>query len=273
MNNLVEKREVWIDNKIFTKNDVLSLVRLFVKISNEIIDRAKEIKRNELIQKKLPANTIEEIIDDIGTISIEFTTSDNSTYTGSSDKILEEDEILSTKKIIDIFLQFYENVSDSKLVIKIKQSDLSKGYVSVESQDISWVNDTTRLAENFLAKCRNQSAFVKKFKIFGIAMTVLILNFLLLNIIELFIKTKIIFPKIMHSLFNKNLFIVFIVISLITVTPAISIYNWLQKLFPRIEIQSGKYFQQAEKEKRKKILMVISLILIPTIISFLLRLL
>ena len=272
MNNLIEKKEIWIDNKIFTKEDVIALVRLFVKISNEILARAKEIKRNELIQKKLSINTIEEIINDIGNISIEFTTSDNSTYTGSSDKILE-DEILSTKKITDIFLQFYENVSDSKLVIKIKQSDISKGYVSVEGQDITWINEITRLAENFLAKCRNQSAFVKKFKIFGIAMTVLILNFLLLNLIDLFIKTKVIFPKIMHSLFNKNLFIAFIVISLITVTPAISIYNLLKKLFPRIEIQSCKNFQQAKKEKLKKILIIFSLILIPAIISFLLRLL
>jgi hypothetical protein len=273
MNNLIEKREVWIDNKILTKDDVLSLVSLFVKISGEVLEKAKEIKRDELNLKNLSPATIGEVINNTGNLSIELTTSDNLTYTGSSDKIPVENEILSKKKITEILMQYSDNVSDNKLIIKIKQSDSSKGYISVAGREITRVNEITSLIENFFLNCKNQSTFVRKYRILLIAATVMVLNFLLLNLIELFIKAELIFPKIMHSLFNKNLFVIFLIMTLITVTPAISVYNWFKKLFPRIEIQNIKNYHQVKKQKFRKILMIISLILVPTIISFLIRVL
>ena len=51
MKNPIEKKEFSIDNKIFTKNDIISLVQLFVKLSNEILDKSKKIKHKELIQE------------------------------------------------------------------------------------------------------------------------------------------------------------------------------------------------------------------------------
>jgi len=94
MNSLVEKREVRIDNKILTKDDVISLVRLFGKLSNEILDKAKEIKRKQLIQKEFSADTVEEIVNNLGHSDIEFTASDNSKFTGSFDQISEDDVVL-----------------------------------------------------------------------------------------------------------------------------------------------------------------------------------
>ncbi len=273
MNNLVETKEVWIDNKILTKDDVISLIKLFVNLSNEFLEKVKEIKRKELIQKELSAVTIEEIINGLGNSGIEFTASDNSTYNGSFDQILEEEEILSNKKITEILLVFYENVSSCKFIIKIKHSYSSRGYILVQGQDRTWVNGTIRLVENFFSNCRNQSTFIKKYVILIIGSTIVILNFFLINLIELFIKTKLIFPKFMDNLFNKDLIFVIIILSLITATPAVYFYGWLKNLFPRIEIQTGKDFQQVEKEKSKKLWIIASKILIPTIISFLLRLL
>jgi len=272
MNSLVEKREAWIDNKILTKDDVISLVRLFVKLSNEILDKAKEIKRKQLIQKGYSDIIIEEIINSLGHSDIEFTASDNSRFTGSFDKILKDDEILSNKKITEILLVFYENVLDIKFVIKIKHSHSSGGYILVQGQDIIWVNETIGLVEDFFSNCRNQSASVKKYKIIIIASIILLLNFLLINLIELFIKTKVIFPKLMGNIFNKDLISVIIIMSFITATPAVYLYGWLRNLFPGIEIQTRKDVQQAERDKRIKLWIIGSIILIPTIISFLLRL-
>ena len=273
MNSLVEKREVRIDNKILTKDDVISLVRLFGKLSNEILDKAKEIKRKQLIQKEFSSDTVEEIVNNLGHSDIEFTASDNSKFTGSFDQISEDDVILSNKKITEILLVFYENVLDIKFVIKIKHSHSSGGYILVQGRDNTLVNETIELVEDFFSNCRNQSASVKKYKILIIVSIILILNFFLINLIELFIKTKVIFPKLMGNLFNKDLIFVIIIISFIAATPAVYFYGWLRNLFPGIEIQTRKDFQQAEKEKRKKLWIIGSIILIPTIISFLLRLL
>jgi hypothetical protein len=273
MKELKEKRELLIDNKILTKNDVISLTKLFIKLSKEILDKSKEIRREELIHKGCKESSIEERDINNSNSSLEFTSSDNSTYYGSLDQILDEDAIFSNKKITEINLYFTEYVLDSQFKIRIKHSDSSSSYVSVEGQDRAWVNETIRLVEDYLSNCRNQATFVKKFQILIIAFTILILVVFLLNLIELFIKTQLIFPKIVANLFSKNLIFYIIVLSLITATPSIFIYEWLEKLFPRIEIQTGKDFQQAEKEKRAKLWIIASLVIIPTIISLLLRLL
>jgi hypothetical protein len=268
-----EKREVSIDNKIFTKDDIISLIKLFNKLSNEILDKSKKIKREELIRKGCKESSIEEKDIDNSNSSLELISSDNSTYTASLDQILDEDAIFSNKKITEINLYFTECVLDSQFKIRIMHSGSSSSYVSVEGQDRAWVNGTIRLIEDFLSNCRNQSTFVKKFQILIIALTILILMLFLLNLIELFIKTQLPFPKIVANLFTKDLIFFLIVLSLITATPAIFIYEWLKKLFPRIEIQTGKDFQKIESEKRKKLWIITSIIVIPTIISFLLRLL
>jgi hypothetical protein len=83
----------------------------------------------------------------------------------------------------------------------------------------------------------------------------------------------VIFPKIVGHQFTKDIIFYIILFSLVATAPAVFIYNWLLRLFPGIEIQTGEDFQQAKKEKRKKLMLIISLILIPTIISYLLRLL
>jgi hypothetical protein len=61
--------------------------------------------------------------------------------------------------------------------------------------------------------------------------------------------------------------------SLIAAAPAFFIKEQLKRLFPGIEIQTGKNLHQIKKEKHKKLLIIASEILIPAIISFLLRLL
>lgn len=47
MEKAKEKREFPIDNKIFTKENILLLIKLFVKLSNEILDKSKEIRHKE----------------------------------------------------------------------------------------------------------------------------------------------------------------------------------------------------------------------------------
>ena len=54
--------------------------------------------------------------------------------------------------------------------------------------------------------------------------------------------------------FSKHLISFVIVSFLIAAAPAIFIKEWLKKLFPRIEIQTGKNFHQIKKEKTQKII-------------------
>ncbi len=271
---LKEKREFIIKNKIFTKNDILTLINLFIKLSNDILDKSKEIKRNDLIHEGCNEQNIKEQYIDTSQSSLEFTYSDNSIYNGKIEEFVESDAIPANKKIVEIDLYFKENVFNSRFIIKIRHSHpySTSSYVIVEGEDRTWVNGTIGIIEEFLSTCRNQSSFVKKLRILIIASTDLILMLFLINLIKLFIMTKVIFPKIVGNIFTNELIFFIVLLSLISVTPAIFIYERLKKLYPVIEIQTRKEFNLAEKEKHFKLWVIISLIIIPTIISFLLRL-
>ncbi len=269
-----EKKELIIKNKIFTRDDVLSLIRLFIKSSNDILDKSKEFRRNDLIHKGCHEQNIKEQYIDASQSSLEFTLSDNYMYNGTIEEFIETDAIPAGKKIVEIDLYFKENVFNSRFIIKIRHSHpfSSSSYVIVEGEDRTWVSGTIRIIEEFLSTCRDQSLIIKKLKILIIASTDLILMLFLINLIKLFIRTKVIFPKIVGNIFTSELFYFIVLLALISITPAIFIYERLKYLYPAVEIQTCKEFYQSEKEKRFKSWIIICLIIIPTILSFMFRL-
>lgn len=271
---LKEKKELIIRNKIFTKNDLLSLIRLFIKLSNDILDKSREIKRNDLINEGYNEQNITEPYINTSQSCIEIAYSDNSIYNGTIEEFKETDAILAGKKIVEVDLYFKENVFNSRFIIKIRHSHpfSTSSYVTVEGEDRTLVDGTTGMIGEFLSTCRNQSLIIKKLKILIIASTDIILMVFLINLIKLFIRTKVIFPKIVGNIFTSELFYFVVLLAVISVTPAIFIYQRLKKLYPEVEIQTRKEFGQSEKEKRIKLWVIISLIIIPTILSFMFRL-
>lgn len=271
---LKEKKELIIRNKIFTKNDLLSLIRLFIKLSNDILDKSKEIKRNNLIHAGCTEQNIRERYIDASQSSLEIAYSDNSIYNSTIEEFKETDVISEGKKIVEVDLYFKENVFNTRFVLKIRHSHpfSTSSYLTVEGEDGTWVTGTIEMMEEFLSTCRNQSLIIKKLKILIISSTDLILIVFLINLIKLFIRTKVIFPKIVGNIFTSELFYFIVLLALISVTPAIFIYQRLIKLYPAVEIQTLKEFGQSEKEKRFKLWVIISLIIIPTILSFMFRL-
>lgn len=275
MKNYIDKRELLIDNKIFTENDLLLLIKLFSELSGEILEKSKEIKHKDLIQQGWKEPNITDRYINTSHSRLEITYSDNSKYAGTFEDTPEINDIPDNKKIVGIDLFFSEKVFDCSFIIKIhhSDSDSSLSYASAEGMGSEFVNRAISSLENFLSTCRNQSVFAIKYKLIIIALTDILLSVILLNLIELFIKTKLFFPKIMDNLFTKYLIFFIIVVALISATPAAYIYKMFKNLFPVIEIRTGNDIHQAEKERRNKIWLITSLIIITTIISFLLRLL
>jgi hypothetical protein len=275
MENIKGKRELLIDNKIITKDDAISLIKIFIKCSDEILGKSKDNYRKELIEKGYEESVISK--NDIyrGYSKLEFTDSDHLKYTTRFEDINETTEILSNRRIIEITLFFSEQAFNSRFKINIKHSDShsAPGYVIVEGDDIEWVNGTIKIIRDFFSSCRSQSTFIKDHKLYIILATVLILNFFLNNSIGLIARKMHLFQKFaMMSLSNDWMFFT-IILSLITLSPAFLIYQRLLKIWPEIEIQTGKDFRQIQKEKIYKVLLLISIIIVPILISFLLRLL
>jgi hypothetical protein len=275
MKTIKETRSLKIDYKVFTGDDIITLSKLFLKLTNEILDKSKEIRRKELIMKEHRDAFIDEMINDLGHFNVEITSSDNSRYSGPLEDIMDKGGILENKKITEISLYFAEPVFNSSILIRIRHSEYDSSYVVIEGKDRTWVNGTTRIFEDFLSDCKNQPKIVKKLQWLIILFSIIFFNLLLLNLIELIVNKILIISrsKIDHfSIYGDwNAILFFLGISLITMFPSISIYQWIEELWPKIEIQTGKDFQNIEKVKRKKLWVILSIIIIPSIISFLFR--
>lgn len=268
-----EKRELQIENKIFTITNLADLIRLFVNQSNEIGNISREIKRQELVRKGLPELIISEGYIISGHVDIVLISSDNSKYNFSSEEFEEAIEILNSKKITGVELNFSEKISETRFVIKLSQSDSlsDSGYVFLEGKDKSWINVSMKRVEDFLISCKNQSVFIRKFKIPLIIGIIAILSFFLLNLIEFFIKTEVSFPKLVGNIFRDDLIYYIILFVMVTATPSVLIYRWLRKLYPVIELQTGPDSGKLLRERRNKLIIMTLAIIVPVVISVLLK--
>jgi hypothetical protein len=275
MGNIKDKNEIRIDNKIFTKDNILNIIKLLVNQSKAILDKSKEIRRKKLIQEGWEESSIKEKDIDLSYSKLVFISSDNSLQSYTIEDILNENDILDNKVIVEVNFYFFEHVLDSQFLFRITHTDSDSysgsSYVSIEGQDKNWVNETTRLIQDFLSGCRNQSRFFRKFQTPILVVGIFLIDFFLYNLIELFIRTNLSFPRMIDNMFTKHIISFIVVSSIVAASPAILIKERLKKILPRIEIQGGKSIQQIKKEKRKKVLMIAAGIMIPTIIAFLLR--
>ena len=269
------KKEFLIDYKIFTRDNSISLIKIFINTSMVILEKSKDNYRKELIEKGYEESVIRKSDVDRGYSKLEFTDSHHSKYTTRFEEITETIDILSNRKIIEITLFFSEQVFNSRFKINIKHSDShsTPGYAIVEGEDSEWVYNTMKIVKDFLSTCRSQSTFVQENKVYIVPATVLILNFFLNNSIGLIAQKMHLFPKFAMMSLSKDWMFFTIILSLITLSPAFLIYQRLLKIWPRIEIQTAKDDRQIQREKRNKVLLLTSIIIVPTIISFLLRML
>lgn len=269
------KKEFLIDYKIFTRDNSISLIKIFINTSMVILEKSKDNYRKELIEKGYEESVIRKSDVDRGYSKLEFTDSHHSKYTTRFEEITETIDILSNRKIIEITLFFSEQVFNSRFKINIKHSDShsTPGYAIVEGEDSEWVYNTMKIVKDFLSTCRSQSTFVQENKVYIVPATVLILNFFLNNSIGLIAQKMHLFPKFAMMSLSKDWMFFTIILSLITLSPAFLIYQRLLKIWPRIEIQTAKDDRQIQREKRNKVLLLTSIVIVPTIISFLLRML
>jgi hypothetical protein len=262
MNGIIAKRELLIKNKIFTTSDILSLIKLFISFSSPDQENINEDDFSESYNNTTHSH-------------LEFTFSDHSIHTLKFEEFSIVREMLEKNKIIEVSLFYSENLSGTRFVIKIRESDTNSGsgYVIIERHNSELAVKMMEQIEDLLSTCKDQPAFVKKFRIPIIAITDLILMFFLFNIVELFIRNRVIFPRIVGNMLTNDLIFVVFILCIIAATPSLYIFQLLDRLFPEIELQTGRNPKMLENGKRYKLWIIISVLIIPAVVSYLLRLL
>ena len=117
MKTETEKKELLIDNKIISKDDIAALVKLLIIHSGVILEESKDARRKDLLQKELKEAFINEVDVDTSHSRVEFTASDHIKYTGSFEESTELNDIPDKKIITEINLYFTEQVLTSSVLI------------------------------------------------------------------------------------------------------------------------------------------------------------
>jgi hypothetical protein len=273
MKTAKEKKEVLIEHKVISKDDILSLIRLLHTQADKILQKSKDQKRADLIMNGWNISDIKDMDIDTSRSRLEFTATDHTKFTGTFEQIAEIDKYLGTSRVIEINIYFSERVLDTLILLRIKHSDTVPTYLLVEGHDQLWVAETLRQTENFFSKCADQTIYFKKYGILIVLLTILILNFFLNNTIEIIARRMHIFPKYAMQTLTADWRFYVILLSMITISPALLLYGWLRRLWPRIELQTGSDFSQIERNKNNKLRLIIITLLVPAIITYLMTLL
>jgi hypothetical protein len=273
MTKVKETRSLKISNKIFTSEDIRSLSLLFKTQINEILDEAKKEKRIELQGKTLDETYIEESVNNMGYIQVELISSDGSKFAGKIEDILEAEDFLNSNKLQEIRFIFVENTSSSMILIDLEHSLSNSGYVKIEGYNRTWVNGTSKKLDDFFKNCKDQSTFIRKNGSLVIVIIGVLLSVILMNLAD-FVLYKITsqenYGGELQSVYQWPYIIFFLGITFaIIIIPAVSIHERIEKLWPNIELQTGKDFHKIEKKKRERLKLLIIEILIPTLLSFL----
>jgi hypothetical protein len=259
MEDIKNKNEHQVENKIFTKSDLSDFLRLFIQQSYEILEKAKEIRRQNLIREGWTEKKISEEYVNMSHSGITMTSSENLHYTFTFEQIADAIKSLDEILITEVELHFNEKISDCRLSARLIHSGSSPGssYIMAEGTDSIWLNETIRIFKEFLDGCKNQFGFVRKYQIPIIITIIGLLSFFLVNFIKFFIKAEVSFPKIVSNIFNDDLVYYILIFAAVSATPAILINRWLKKLYPDVELQTGPNSEKLQKERRNKILILI----------------
>jgi len=191
---------------------------------------------------------------------------DGTQYEGKDKEIFSHNGILDTRRIIEIEMRYTNYTNNKSIYIKLSHTVEYewKNYILVSGPDELWVNGVVKSYEDIISNWEKQVNWPHKYSrllimVFAVGIG---LSFALLGLNLLyFISTDV----IIHPFY----YVVAIVFGMF---PALYIVDKLKELYPIVELRTGPEYAQVEVRKRKKLYIIISIVVIPLVISFIIEL-
>lgn len=279
MSGIVETRNLKIVNKIIRSQDVK---RLFNDLESEFnrLENITEEKLNQKLATEEFKDYSEErkadkkkILRQYTSRSIKITAFDGSIYEGESKEILANGGILDSKQIMSVRFYFRDNNHNVNLSISLAHDSDFWNEVSVTGTDSLWVNGVIQKIENFLDSLEAQSTWAKKYSltiklIFAVCIAYVSSNLFLR--LSLFLTAH--YPpdpnsaKISIQFAKWLLFFVMLGAGLF---PGHLLTGKITKLWPNVELQTGYDYHQIEKQRRNRVWLIFTIVIIPTALTIL----
>lgn len=240
---MIEKQKLNIKNKIVTATDIRRLAKTFSEICAEYVSKASEENRRQ--RDTLP--------------KYRMVSKDDTEYETSDLDIFETDGILDTKVFKEVGMHF-GNYKEANIDIYIYDSGLAGFNISrieVEGETHSWVSDTFHRLEDCTSSWADQNLIVRKYK-WPISLSLVYL--IGLTVVSLISA----FSPAVDSLASSPELALYPLIGL-----GLSVFmaEYLDKLWPELELVPVSAHEQKLQNMRKRLKYVLTAIIVPLAIS------
>lgn len=228
-----ETRKINICNKIFTKEDLKSIHKIFIDAYQGSSEGA--------------------------TLKFEYDFNDNTSIETASDKVFEEHDLLDTKKTIQVNFSFYD-YPNKDMTFKLTHGNYSGNFsneIRISSNDNVWPGYMQNLFNDKLAAVKPQTKHPKHPFALGYLSSIiptLLLVYSICGIME----------KQLNSMFSKTeLTAIASIVSLIVFYIFFRLFNQLINLFPQIEFDFGPEHMKIEKNKKRRLWIQFTIFIFP----------
>jgi hypothetical protein len=184
---------------------------------------------------------------------------DDSSYESQTILIFEEKELIEQKVISKVNMHF--NLLDNSKNIEIQLQhvidDKTNGnYVLVSGDDPTWVNGVTTRINEIISLTEFQPKTSNLINVSVVVVGILVIA---------------IYFRLFHysiQKYNDDLAsITFLVISILTLGGGSSLINYLQEMYPLVELQTGSNYLQIPQKKRRAMNIILITIIVPLLLA------
>ncbi len=247
-----EERLHNIVNKVITADDVRLLAKTIQSLVNEYIkDKYRGAKRKSLNYR----------------LSYSIETIDDSKYSADNIDIFSDKGILDRKIVKRVKMNFYDYHDRAGITVELADSSLSylSNTVEVEGNDSTWVNGVFHKLVDSVNAWKEQYQSIKRLRWLIALPTVWMITYTVIVVVVLLVR-----------LFSKNssilIFSPYLIFILASSGFAWFISDYLESLWPSIEIVPTQQQKQNLQNKRARIKYICSAVVLPFVITLIIAL-
>ena len=238
---MVETIEKDIKDRVFTKTDLRNIWSVF-----------------ETQEKPHPAY--------VQPLTLQIRCSDGTRYEGDDDELLRDGSIIDLKKVETVNFR-YSN-SDRSINVSLTHGEtLFSNSLSITGNDHNWLSGTFSKMEDIFNAAKPQDHWFLKYKELLSIVATVIFGFTIFEIVHFTIGNhEDVITYIKNSSFSSFLLVMGLAVFFGYILSTFLI-QWLSELWPRIEFAFGPAHLQYEKERRNRLGILLTALIIPFLFS------
>lgn len=244
-------RKKIIRGKIFTKENVRSL---WAKIKSEYDNSQKDENHSS--------------------IEIEINCGDGISYESETDDLIQDGDVIDNKRCSTINIEYHDYKQERRISLNISHGD-DYGNGLIVRGDKNWVAGTFDSLNDIIESAKPQEHWFVKYKTLILHLGAITFGYFVYKLLDLIPISTNEEPSTnvmrIRDFLHSNIFLLNIikVISfwLQGIFPLWWLRDWVLKLWPSVEFDFGPEHKKTEKNRRKRLGLFFSIIIIPLILN------